>query len=269
MKVDINLVKQLRQMTHAPIGECKKALAESGGDLDQAQEILKKNGALKAAKKGDRVTEEGVVKYHYANGVVSGVKVLCETDFVAKNETFLALIDEVLAKVADHTSDIASKEDADASFVESLQSLLDENVAKIGESLRLTDVYRKTHTAYVYNHMGYKVASVVYYEGEESPQHQEAAKYVALQAAAMNPDCLSVDDVAQSRKDELHAQFMEELKGSGKPEDILGRIVEGKIAKVWSEEVLLEQQSIVDNTKKVKDMVPDTMKVVSFVRATV
>lgn len=269
MKIDISQIKELRKLTHAPLGECKKALAEAWGDIEKAQEVLKKNGALKAAKKWDRVTEEWIVKYTYKNWVVCGIKVLCETDFVAKNETFLVLVDKLLEKIVDHTSDISSKDNADSSFVDMLQKTLDENVAKVWESLRLTDVFRKTHTAYVYNHMWYKVAAIVMYDGEENAQHEEAAKYVALQAAAMNPLNLSVDDVPQSRKDELHAWFMEELKNSGKPEDIIWKIAEWKMRKIREEEVLLEQVSIVDNTKKVKDLVPKTMTIVEFIRAAV
>ena len=93
MNIDINLVKQIRDATFAPLGDCKNALVEAGGDLDKAQEILRQKGIAKAWKKADRETKEGLIKVAKNNGRTYVLKLLCETDFVAKNETFLGLFD--------------------------------------------------------------------------------------------------------------------------------------------------------------------------------
>ena len=249
MKVDINLIKELRGLTHAPMGDCKKALEATDGDVSAAKEWLKERGIAKAAKKWDRVTSEWVVKFVSDDGIVYGIKVLCETDFVAKNEAFLSLVDQVLVKIKELSSDVSSIDELAEEDKSMLQSMLDENVAKIGESLRLAAVYKKSQQGYVYNHNG-KVSAIIFYEGDD----QDAAKTVALQLAAMNPEYLSVEWVPQSRKDELVDSIKEELKDSNKPDDIKGKIIEWRLRKIREEEVLLEQISIKDDSKKVKEL---------------
>lgn len=99
MSISIDMIKKLRDKTLAPLGDCKEALVEANGDFDQAQEILKKRGAIKADKKADRETNNGVVKFVVNDGDVVGVKLLCETDFVSKNDAFNALVDSLIAAI--------------------------------------------------------------------------------------------------------------------------------------------------------------------------
>jgi elongation factor Ts len=177
----------------------------------------------------------------------------CETDFVAKNDTFRNLATQIV--------DQLSKEEDFASFAlladavkESVNTILKDNFVTIGENMQILDAFVATGNAYVYRHPGDRKASVVFYTGDES-----AAKEVALQVTAMNPLYLSVQDVPVETVNELTAMFSAELKDSNKPADIIEKIVAGKLAKEWWDLVLLEQTSIVDDTKKIKDRLGATV----------
>ena len=114
MAVDMNLLKQLRDTTFAPMKDCKEALDNSGGDLDAAIEFLKKKGALQAAKKADRETNEGVIKTLVKDNTIYAVKVVCETDFTSGNDLFKALVQSLLETISTHTSDIQGVENLPA-----------------------------------------------------------------------------------------------------------------------------------------------------------
>lgn len=263
MKIDIHLVKELRDITFAPLGDCKKALEEADGDITKAQEILKEKWVLKAGKKSDRETHCGMVKFVHKNNTVIGVKVLCETDFVAKNDMFKKLVDEMLEKVSSLHGDfdLGTMETKDK---EALEQFIYEHVATIGENLQLGGVYKKEWKAYVYNHMGNTVASVVFYEGDD----ETAAKDAALQVAAMNPMYLSMEEIPASQIAEKTQEFTEELASSNKPADIISKIVAGKVQKHFQDDVLLEQLSIKDSTKKVQDLLRG-IKITSMMRVTI
>jgi len=248
-------------MTHAPLGDCKKVLEESNWDIAAAQELLKERGILKAWKKWDRQTNEWVVKFVVQDWVTAWVKVLCETDFVAKNETFLLLIDSLLSTIlaTTETNEIVAEwlthqENLETALLKKLQLMLDENVATVGESLRLEAVYRFEKTTYVYNHMWFKVSSVVFYEG----WHESVAKAIALQVAAMNPLYMTMDKIPDNIMHEKKKELELEMESVDKPEDIKNKILEWKIFKAFQDEVLMEQSSIIDPTKKIKDMLDGT-----------
>lgn len=242
---DMKLLKQLRKMTHAPLKDCKSALEEANSDLDRAQEILKEKGALKAAKKADRETNEWVAIAKHVWDKTVWVKVACETDYVAKNSTFLDLVNQAI--------DIIAQEDVAASLADLSQKTLDavdtlfkENFSTIGENMRLVDAFVETGKSYVYVHAWNRIVSAVFYEGDEA-----AAKGVALQVAAMNPDYLTEADIPQEEADKLYAWFKKELEESWKPEAIHDKIIEWKLKKSWSENVLLRQSSLMDDSKTV------------------
>ncbi len=269
-KVDINLLKQLRQTTNAPLKDCKEALVESEGDFDKAIEILKKKWALKAAKKADRQTNEGIVKVVKDGDIVVGIKLACETDFVAKNETFIELANKVLEKILAYVkqNNIETIENIDQLpedlKKEIIEELIPEYIWKIWENIRLLDVFVRKGNAYVYAHPGNKVVAVIFYKckGEDC---EFEAKEVALQVAAMNPQYLSRETVPSDVIDNMKQQYIQELKDSGKPEDIVQRIVEGKVWKDLSEIVLMEQIYIRDDSKKVKDIIKN-IDVEDFIR---
>jgi elongation factor Ts len=262
MKIDMNLIKQLREMTMAALKDCREALIEANGDIDVAHEILKKNGALKAAKKADRETNEGVVKLQSQGDMQAGIKLLCETDFVAKNDNFQALVDQLLQKILDAANAFDTLEQADASLVDDLQATIADAIVFIGENIKLEEAFATKGNAYVYNHPGNRVASVIYFEGSS----EDIAKELALQVAAMNPTYVSIDEVPQAEKDKILAGERELLIQSGKPADMVDKILEGKLQKSLAEYVLLEQESIRDGSKKVKELLPSSFTVTKIAR---
>lgn len=264
----MQLLKKLRDMTLASLKDCSEALVQANGDLDLAQDILRKSGAMKAAKKADRDTNEGIVTFMQFGDKYVGLKLLCETDFVAKNDTFQALVQNILEVLSSVDTEISSIEAADAALIEKLQSMVTNAVATVGENMRLADIYVYTGNAFAYNHPGNKVAALVFYTGS-GEQAVTAAKEVALQVAAMSPQYLSVDEVPASEKDAIIAGERDALIASGKPADMVDKILAGKLAKSLAEFVLLEQESIRDSAKKVKELLPTDVTITKYIRLSV
>lgn len=264
MNISIDLIKKLRDLTLAPLGDCKEALIEANGDVEQAQDILKKKGAIKADKKSDRETNNGVVKFIVRDGSLVGVKLLCETDFVAKNEAFGVLVDSLLDTVAAYSGDI-DPEQVPADLMDSLVNLTKDQAVTIGEAMRIGYVIKKQWNAYAYNHMGNTLASAIFYEGTD----EGVAKDVALQVAAMAPTFVSVDHVPADRVASLRTEFEADASLANKPENIRAQIVEGKIQKALQDDILLEQVSIKDQSKKIKELLPNGFSVVSFLRVSI
>ena len=233
---NIELLKQLREISFAPLKDCKEALAEANDDLGLAQEILKKKGISKAGTRAERETKEGIVKIVERNGKTIGLKLLCETDFVAKNENFQALFDSVLEKIAAWSKEIASLEDLDPALAQTVEDEVKEFMGKTGENMNISGVLVTTQKAFIYNHPGNRVASLIFFEGGN-------------------------DEIAKLRE-----EFSAELKAAGKPEVMIAQIVEGKIKKALADNVLLEQECIRDGSKKVKEILPADMKVNKFIR---
>jgi len=247
------VLKELRAITLAPLKDCKSALEEADGDLAKAQEVLREKGALKAAKKADRATNEWIVIIKQFGDKTVGLKLACETDFAAKNDVFKWIANQIVEKLSS-LDGLASYADVSDELNEEVTKILQDNAVTIGENMQVIDGFVKTWTSYVYTHPGDKVASAIFYTWDE-----EKAKAVALQVAAMQPQFLTTDEVSQETKDKLTAQFTEEMKDSNKPADIMEKIIAGKLQKEWSDLVLLEQTSIVDDSKRVKDMLWDTV----------
>ncbi len=264
MQIDISLVKQLRDATFAPLGDCKNALVEANGDLELAQEILRKKGIAKAGKKADRETNEGLIKTHNDGSRTYVVKLLCETDFVAKNDSFLGLFDKIFDVLKSVSGDVESQDDLPADVVEKINNLIAEGIATTGENLKLGGVHVTGSKVYAYSHPGDKVVSLVYHNGDDN-----VAKELALQIAALNPDYLSFDEVPADEKAKLEAQFTGELKAAGKPENMIANIVKGKVDKAFADNVLLEQEYIRDGGKKVKEILPAGFEITKFYRFSV
>jgi len=257
--VDMSLLKELRAATNAPLKDCKQALEETNNSYEDAQEWLRQKWIMKAWSKADRVTKEWVVVVKTIGDKTVGIKLACETDFVARNETFRALAHSVAELLSKNI--VASSYDSfDPSLKQEVEHLLQSNFVAIGENMQVVDAFVNTGASYIYVHPGDKLVATVFYEGDE-----QYAKEVAMQIAAMNPQYLSVEEVPTSLRDELTARHTEEVAASGKPADIVEKIVAGKLAKEWNELVLLEQNSILDDTKKIKERIGST-KILSFVR---
>jgi len=266
-KVDISLLKKLRAITNAPLKDCKAALIEAEGDLDKAQEILRKLGAIKAAKKADRVTNEGIVRVKYKDGYVAGVQLACETDFVAKNEQFIKAADKLVDTVLSFDKEeINSIDDLTDEEKQKLNDIIAETVAVVGENVKLLDVMKKkVEQAYIYEHPGSKVVGIVVYKSN-NPEAEKIAKEIALQAVAMNPTYISMDRIPEEELKKIEAEFREEVLASGKPENIVDNIVKGKLNKYFGEITLLEQPWIRDDSKKVKSIIPEDFELIDVIR---
>lgn len=265
MSIDIAVLKQLRDATFAPMKDCKEALEEANGDLSQAEDILRKKGILKAGSKADRETNEGIVKVAQKDGWLAWIKLLCETDFVAKNEDFITLANNVLDKLLISKKLTTSLEELDAKLWGELNDMISAFVGKIWENIKLTQVIVNDQNAYVYNHPGNSVASIIYYDGD----NDVVAKELALQVTAMNPTYLSFESVPVEYRNSLMAEFQKEMEGSNKPQNIIEQILEWKLKKTLAETVLLEQEYIRDGAKKIKELVPDDMKINWYLRISI
>ncbi len=261
----MNLLKQLRASTFAPLKDCKDALVAAEWDLDRAKEILKEKGILKAGKKSDRETNEGIVRWLQQDNKIAWVKLLCETDFVAKNDSFNTLVDEILAKLVSQDATFSSKQDAPDALIEELDTMLKEAFSSVWENMQLADIVMTTDNGYVYNHPGNNVLAIVFFDGSDS----DVAKEIALQVAAMNPTYLDFDAVPSDTVTELEEKFREELKESGKPENMIEQILKWKLSKALAEDVLFEQEYIRDGSKKIKNIIPEGFTVSSYTRLSV
>lgn len=260
------LVKELREITGAGMMDCKKALVECEGDKDKAIDYLREKGISKAAKKAGRIASEGVVAAAYCEKCNTAclVEVNSETDFVAKNDNFKALV----KKIAQHI--IATKPaDLDALNASELDGktvaeVMTEAVASIGEklSLRRFVVYTSENKLATYIHMGGKIGVVVELTGGSD----ELAQDVALQITAQKPSCIdraSVDPEALAHEREvLRNQALEE----GKPEAIVDKMVDGRINKYYKEICLIEQEFFKSSEHEtIQDILGD-VKVLRFTR---
>ena len=249
------LVKELREITGAGMMDCKKALVECDGDKDKAIDYLREKGIAKAAKKAGRIASEGVVAAAYCDkcNTAAIVEINSETDFVAKNENFLALVKKiaqhiVATKPADMDALNASEMDG-----KTVADVMTEAVASIGEklSLRRFEVYSSEDGKLAtYIHMGGKIGVIVELSGGD----ETLGKDVAMQIAAAKPQCIdraSVDQEALAHEREvLKKQALEE----GKPEKIVEKMVDGRINKYYKEVCLVEQEFVKDSDKTIKDI---------------
>lgn len=265
MEINVELVKQLREITMASLKDCKECLVEANGDIVLAQELLKKKWIASAGKKWDRETKEGKLWYLIKNGKIAVLRLWCETDFVAKNELF----DELIAKVLEIAIqyECASFAELDSSVQETINNTVAEVIGKLGENMKVAELFVKaipTSQVYAYTHAGSKLLAVVYYNAD-SEFHDEIKK-VALQIAAMDPSYLSVDSIPADVIATMKAEFEAEVKASGKPEAVVANIVAGKLNKKYSETVLMEQAYIGDESVKIKDIVVGKADLLSFDR---
>ncbi len=267
MAVTAQLVKKLRDKTGAGMLDCKKALVETDGDIDKAVDYLREKGIAKAAKKADRIAAEGL-----CNVITDGNKAVLyelnsETDFVAKNDEFLTLIDTVGNAIL--TSDATNLDEALEVKIDgkSIADVVVEATAKIGEKLTLRRVYVITKsddmTFGAYSHMGGKIVSLTVLENGD----EETARDISMHVAAINPRYLDQNQIS----DEVIAHEREVLRNEalneGKPENIVDKMVEGRLNKFLKEICLVNQPFVKDQDMTVeKYLASKNAKIVSFVR---
>lgn len=263
----MELIKKLREMTGAGMVDCQKALAEAGNDIDTAVEILRKKGITKAAKRGDRETNEGVIKLMLSDDASEGymLELNSETDFVSRNEKFQEMADLILTVIKDskpnNLDELLALTINDLSVKETLDNLS----GTIGEKMVVKNfAIVRAQTVAAYSHLGGKIGVLV---GLDKSDKQDLAYDVAMHIAAASPRYLYPSEVKAEDLEKEKEIYKEQLLKEGKPEAMIDKIVEGKMAKYYSEVCLLEQEYIKDDKKKVKDVLAD-VKVLEFVRFT-
>jgi elongation factor Ts len=276
---DIEKVKQLRKSTGAGFKDCNAALKESNGDLDKAAEILRVKGIAKASKKMSRSATEGVVVTSGDEKKMSLIEVNCETDFVAKNDDFIEFVKELSELNNHHSSNI---EDLKKSIMKNNKTV-DENlvalIAKIGEKItigRVKTLADENSRNFAYQHSVIKdnvsklIVIVSLNTSEKSDKIDLFGKQLSMHIAASNPIALNADLIDQEIIDKEVNLIEEELKSSGKPEDIAKKISIGKINKFKDENSLMSQDWVMDPKMKVKDVLKNldisNLQINNFIR---
>ena len=246
MSITASMVKELRERTGAGMMECKKALVETGGDLDAAAEFLRKSGQAKADKKASRVAADGRVVIAQDSGKAVIAEVNSETDFVAKDENFVAFAENVAAlALASGTTDVeafAGEKLADGRTVEEARTEL---VQKVGENIgvRRIEAISADGVLTSYSH-GARIGVVVALDGGD----EELARDIAMHVAAMNPQYVSEADVPAETLESERRILTEQARDSGKPADIIEKMVTGRVNKFLKEITLLGQPFVKDDS---------------------
>lgn len=244
-------VKELRDKTGVGMMDAKKALVETDGDMEAAVDYLREKGVSKAAKKADRIAAEGLSNV-YVNGNVAAIaEINSETDFVAKNEKFQNLVKSITKAVADNNP--SSLEDAQKVEIDgqTIESTITEATTTIGEkiTLRRFEVVEKSDSEVFgdYEHMGGSISVLTLLEGGS----EDIARDVAMHIAAINPKYLTRDDVPQEARDHELSVLTEQAKNEGKPENIVEKMVQGRLNKWLAEISLVDQPFVKDQDKTV------------------
>ena len=258
-KISAAEVNKLRKATGAGMMDCKKALVEAEGDFDSAIEVLRKKGQKVAAKRADRDSSEGAaiakVNADTNKGVI--ISLNCETDFVAKNDDFVALANDF----AELALGLNSKEELLAADYKGItvEEKLTEQTGVIGEKIEI-GAFKTLEAPFVgsYIHAGNKIA-VLTGLSKGGDNAEEVAKDVAMQAAAMNPVALNEEGVDQETIDKETEIAKDQLRQEGKPEEMLDNIAKGKIKRFFKDNTLVHQAFIKDNKKSVAQYVTDNL----------
>jgi elongation factor Ts len=267
MEITAQMVKELRETSGAGMMDCKKALAETKGNMEEAINYLREKGIAKSIKKESRIAAEGLANIYVDGNSAVIVEVNSETDFVSKNEEFRAMIDEIgKAILKGKPADVEAAKEVKTSEG-TVGELIIAKIAKIGEklSLRRFELVNKTKDENfgAYIHMGGKIAVLIKIEGGS----EEVAKDVAMQAAAMNPLYVFPEDVPADVLDNERSILKEQAINEGKPEEIAEKMVEGRVKKYYKENCLNEQEFVKDNNLTIKEYLKkNDAKLVSMVR---
>ena len=265
--ITANMVKELREQTGAGMLDCKKALTETNGNMEEAVTWLREKGISKAAKKQTRIAAEGLALAKVEGNKAVIVEVNSETDFVAKNPEFTGLVNDIATAILG--SNVSTVEEANKLEVNgtSIENMIVEKTATIGEKLsfrRFELVEKQDNQVFgTYSHMGGKIVTLAVLEGTDA----EVAKDVAMQIAAMRPLYLDKDSVPSERVEKERAILTEQAENEGLDANKLPMIVNGRLNKFYEEVCLLDQGFVKENKMKVSKYVESKgMKVLSFVR---
>lgn len=263
--ISMDIIKELRERTGIGIMDCKKALQETDGDMDKAIRLLKEKGAITAAKKNERTVKEGSIGFciNEDKTQVACIELQCETDFVAKNELFINLAKNI-SKTAMNLNDISV--DALLNFKgengETIQAMINEGIQKWGEKTVLADVkVMKTSGFFgTYVHFNNKLVSVVEFDVKPKGKCLEIANQIAMHVASEKPLALNREGIDTEAVKEQKEIFEKQIREQGKPENMIEKILEGKMNSWYSESVLIDQKLFTDNKITIKSLIDEISK---------
>ena len=265
--ITANMVKELRELTNAGMLDCKKALTETNGNMEEAVNWLREKGISKAAKKQSRIAAEGLATAKVSGNKAVIVEVNSETDFVAKNPEFVSLVDEIADAVLENNP--SNMEEAMKVEINgfTIEELIVAKTATIGEKLsfrRFEVVEKEDNQIFgTYSHMGGKIVTLAVLEGND----EEVAKDVAMQIAAMRPLYLDRDSVPEDRIQKEREILTEQAQNEGLDENKIPMIINGRLNKFFEEVCLVDQGFVKENKMKVSKYVESkNMKILSFIR---
>ena len=266
MSISASMVKELRDRTGAGMMECKKALVETDGKMDAAVELLRKSGQAKADKKSSRVAADGRVVIKTDGNKAAIVEINSETDFVAKDENFVAFAEAVAGAVlATDLPDVDSLATASLPDGRTVEGARTELVAKVGENISVRRFERHEAAEYLgsYTHQGARIGAIVSLKGG----NDGLARDVAMHVAASNPVCVDADGVPPETLERERRIFAEQAAESGKPPEIVEKMVTGRVAKYLKEITLLGQPFVKDPETSVGKLLKGAgAEVTGFVR---
>ncbi|MDH2934247.1 elongation factor Ts [Staphylococcus aureus] len=267
--ISAKLVKELREKTGAGMMDCKKALTETDGDIDKAIDYLRENGIAKAAKKADRIAAEGLVHVETKGNDAVIVEINSETDFVARNEGFQELVKEIANQVLDTKAEtVEALMETTLPNGKSVDERIKEAISTIGEKLSVRRFAIRTKTdndAFgAYLHMGGRIGVLTVVEGSTD---EEAARDVAMHIAAINPKYVSSEQVSEEEINHEREVLKQQALNEGKPENIVEKMVEGRLRK-YLQEICAVDQDFVKNPDVTVEAFLKTKggKLVDFVR---
>ena len=265
-----DLIKELRDKTGAGFLDCKKTLEENNNDIENSIEALRKKGLAKASKKSDRAANEGAVGVYSNKDITVLIKVNSETDFAAKSDTFLDFLDNLGALVLENNTIIDKNNLLNLKYEDgTIKDYFDSMIAKIGENLILSDLLIKENKDSYYSyyiHNSYrgnigKIVSLLEFTSTNKEQEIEIlSKNLCMHIAAMKPESLDIEDLDKNLVEREEKIQRELILSSGKPSNIIDKILEGKMKKFYSEVTLLNQFYILDQDKLVKSVIEEHSK---------
>ena len=263
---ELNLIKELREKTGAGFLDCKNALNENNNDLNLSIDSLRKKGLAKANKKSSREAKEGAVGYYNNDNIAAVIKINSETDFSAKSDTFLNFLDSLGEAVLNFNDSSMTL----SKFMEckindkKISELLIEMIAKIGENLIISDLIvldKKKSNVNFYIHNSYrinigKIVSIVQYSSEnDNKEIKTFTKNLCMHIAASKPEAIDIDNLSKDLIENEKKIQSEMLQDSGKPSNVVEKILEGKMKKFYSEVTLLNQNFVIDPDKTIREVI--------------
>ena len=270
MNITAKDVANLRDMTGAGMMDCKKALVDAEGNIDKAVELLRERGVAKAAKKESRIAAEGAVGAYVSGNVGVLLEINCESDFVSKGDKFQNIVSTIAKVIAEQRPKDVEALNSCTVEGKSVKEYMTEQTVVIGEklSIRRFECYQTKGKIETYIHMGGKVGVMV--EANPYKSGEDILHDVALQIAAAKPSYISKNDVPsdviEKEKEILLVQMQNDEKNANKPREILEKIVTGKIGKYYTENCLMDQPFVKDDSMTVSKLIGDKFTVARFVR---